>query len=575
MRRRMWGFVVYALLLLLAPVFVVSAQGPPDAINDALADLSARAGAPITLDILSNWQWEQLSFPDTSLNCPQPGQTYAQTITNGYRFLLTYNGVTYDYRVSADRRILVLCTNPPAQQPTATSQETTTTPGGAVTPTPTPEATLPDFPQRLVCSDAMPTRLSTGTPGRVLPGAPPVNLYSSPTRTAPVAGQIPGGETFTVVDGPQCAEGLVWWQIDYDTLIGWTAEGQSGMYWLAPVVSAQTPEPSSAVPDQPQIYDLPANRQVISAANVGQLSQLLELPLAAAITEIAWSPDGTTLAAAELQGIWLYSTASFRLPPRLLQVPNGPVHDITFSAGQNIMASAHEDTTVRLWDVTIGGQRAVLRGHSQPVQAVAFSPDDVLLASAGNDSSIYLWDVATGTQAALLQEGTEPISDIAFSPDGTLLAEANEDGSIRLWDIVSGTLATVLTGHYAPVRAVVFSPDGTRLASGGGDGTVQLWDIATGENITLEGHGNRVLALAFNADGSLLVSAGGGANGPGDNSLRLWDTTTGDQLALLENYGAAPEAVVEGLEFSPDGTVLIFVAVQPDQSMIWLWGVTQ
>jgi hypothetical protein len=37
--------------------------------------------------------------------------------------------------------------------------------------------------------------------------------------------RLPEGATFTIVGGPECADGFIWWQID-TVLNGWTAEGQ-------------------------------------------------------------------------------------------------------------------------------------------------------------------------------------------------------------------------------------------------------------------------------------------------------------------------------------------------------------
>lgn len=68
----------------------VYAQGAPERINDALADLSNRLGITITLNDLFNWTWGQDNYPDTSLGCPQAGQAYAQVLTVAYQFELTY-----------------------------------------------------------------------------------------------------------------------------------------------------------------------------------------------------------------------------------------------------------------------------------------------------------------------------------------------------------------------------------------------------------------------------------------------------------------------------------------------------
>jgi hypothetical protein len=97
-----------AFVCLLIPSLVLHAQ-TPQAIDSALADLSRRVGHTVALNDLQNWTFSQSNYPDASLGCPQPGVGYAQVITPGVQFMLTYGGNVYDYRVSADRSILSLC----------------------------------------------------------------------------------------------------------------------------------------------------------------------------------------------------------------------------------------------------------------------------------------------------------------------------------------------------------------------------------------------------------------------------------------------------------------------------------
>src|SRR5262245_32599411 len=64
---------------------------------------------------------------------------------------------------------------------------------------------------------------------------------------------------------------------------------------------------------------------------------------------------------------------------------------------------------VRLWDVTTGRERAVLKGHTGGVHAVACTPDGETLASAGQDRTFKLWDPVTGQERGTLR-GTRETS---------------------------------------------------------------------------------------------------------------------------------------------------------------------
>ncbi len=84
----------------------------------------------------------------------------------------------------------------------------------------------------------MPPRLIAGNQGRVAPGTPNA-LRSQPSKNnqiSAILGAIPGKGVFTVLNGPSCADGYSWWQVNYQGLTGWTPEGEKGVYWLEPLI---------------------------------------------------------------------------------------------------------------------------------------------------------------------------------------------------------------------------------------------------------------------------------------------------------------------------------------------------
>ncbi|WP_119066086.1 SH3 domain-containing protein [Aggregatilinea lenta] len=81
------------------------------------------------------------------------------------------------------------------------------------------------------CPGTEPVTLIAGGTGRVTPGLPN-KLRSAPSTSASQIGSIPGEAVFSVISGPQCADGLLWYQVNYQGATGWTATGTTGDPWI-------------------------------------------------------------------------------------------------------------------------------------------------------------------------------------------------------------------------------------------------------------------------------------------------------------------------------------------------------
>jgi hypothetical protein len=81
----------------------------------------------------------------------------------------------------------------------------------------------------------LPPRLSAGGEGRVVAGGGPNRLRAEPNINAARIGLIPESAVFLVDGGPVCTDGVVWWPVNYNGVIGWTAEGQGTTYFIEPV----------------------------------------------------------------------------------------------------------------------------------------------------------------------------------------------------------------------------------------------------------------------------------------------------------------------------------------------------
>ncbi|MCU0512880.1 MAG: protein kinase [Anaerolineae bacterium] len=111
-----------------------------------------------------------------------------------------------------------------------------TVPNTKATPTPTPFPTLPGT-EGDICAGSPPTRLQPAIDARVEAGGVNNRLRDNPgVATGQVIGLMPPTSGFRILEGPVCdpEEQLRWWKVDYNGVVGWTAEGRGDEYYLCP-----------------------------------------------------------------------------------------------------------------------------------------------------------------------------------------------------------------------------------------------------------------------------------------------------------------------------------------------------
>ncbi|ROT35723.1 prolyl oligopeptidase-like protein [Sodiomyces alkalinus F11] len=221
------------------------------------------------------------------------------------------------------------------------------------------------------------------------------------------------------------------------------------------------------------------------------------------------------------------------------------VKSVTFSSDGQLLASASNDRTIKVWNATTGACMQTLEGHSDWVMSIAFSGDGRWLASASRDETVKVWDVATSACVQALEGHSDWVSSIAFSADGKRLASGSRDRTINIWDAATGACIQTLKGHVRSVTLLAFFANDQQLASGSMDKTVKVWNVAIGACIkTLEGHGDWTTSMAFSMDGQWLVS--GSEN---DATAKIWNATTGTCIQALQGHNSH----VASVTFSADG----------------------
>src|SRR5262245_16293898 len=192
--------------------------------------------------------------------------------------------------------------------------------------------------------------------------------------------------------------------------------------------------------------------------------------------------------------------------PKRDKLMGGTVTSIAFSPDGKSVASADISPTVKIWEAStgkllvaiwgpqIGGVSALspfketLGQLPDTVQHITFHPDGKQLAGCGRGKNgaggdVRVWDATTG-KAILTLKHPERLQSVAFSPDGKTLAAGTLDERVKVWDAATGKELLTIdhpANKIVGILSVAFSPDGKQLASAGKE--VKIWDAATGKEL--------------------------------------------------------------------------------------------
>src|ERR1700730_8998201 len=101
----------------------------------------------------------------------------------------------------------------------------------------------------------------------------------------------------------------------------------------------------------------------------------------------------------------------------------------------------------------------LLSGHSRKITSLAFSPDGRFLASASEDLTIKIWDISHLRVIKTLVGSSEHVLSLVFDRKGDLLASGTEDGTILVWKANSAWEPFLIAGTGVPIYSLVFSKD--------------------------------------------------------------------------------------------------------------------
>jgi WD40 repeat protein len=283
------------------------------------------------------------------------------------------------------------------------------------------------------------------------------------------------------------------------------------------------------------------------------------------VIDLAWSPDGTQLAAASAAGpVSLFASVDGAKNHELPGHENGtnclawsPVGSPLAGASESasklaayILATGGQDGAVKFWDAMAGQHTATAALGSAWVEHLAWRSvagvadpgprsaiPATIFAAAGKNLTALRSDASV---AHTFKPAPKTITAVAFQPAGGCVAVACF-GSVTLWD-ADDFVAQKEFPYANGIHALVWSPDGKWLVSGNQDPSVHLWIPDQDIELQMSGYETKVKHLAFDHTSHWLATGGG-------RDACIWDCS-----------GAGPEGREPGMY--PHGAPVCALAFQ-------------
>jgi len=210
--------------------------------------------------------------------------------------------------------------------------------------------------------------------------------------------------------------------------------------------------------------------------------------------------------------------------------------DLAWSPDGSLLAAASAAGGLTLFDAATGAVRHALAGHEDGANCLAFAPDGALLASGGQDGCVRFWNAATGAQIAEAKLGHAWVEHLAWANGNLFAAAGRKLVALR----PDGSIAHAFPDAPKTIAALAARPDGATVAAAC-FGHVSLWNAATFAAEKEFAYGNAIYALTWSPDRRWLVA------GCHDNAVHLWAPAED-----LELHMSGYETRLKELSFSQD-----------------------
>jgi len=230
--------------------------------------------------------------------------------------------------------------------------------------------------------------------------------------------------------------------------------------------------------------------------------------------------------------------------------------DLKFNTDGSAIFTASVDKTVGMFDTETGERVKRMKGHKGIVNACSVSRrGDQLVASASDDCTVKIWDTRRRHAVKTLQLNYQ-VTAVCFDDTAQNIVTAGIDNDVRLWSINSDKAPIAMYGHKDTITDLCLSHNGGHALSNSMDGTLRMWDVrpySPGErckNVYFghkHGFEKNLLKCSWSTDDSLI------ACGSADRLVNVWNVHNRQLVYKLPGHNGS----VNDVQFHPKQPIVM------------------
>lgn len=284
------------------------------------------------------------------------------------------------------------------------------------------------------------------------------------------------------------------------------------------------------------------------------------------VTAIAWSPDGTWLAASSAAGEVVQYEVKTGETTVLQEVQGESVDALTMSADGQFLAAGGQAGTVCLWRLEgrTATPIATLEHPRAWIDCLQWNPQHPELAfSFGR--YVQVWDAPTQSVIATLNFESSSVLDLAWHPHGDRLSVSGHP-HIKTWRRQDWDDDPTVLETGGASEAIAWSPDGIYFASGNSDCSVLVWEDGNSRAWHMTDFPGKVRQLAW----SMPTLTGGVPRlaSISSQSIVVWAKDDNPYVGWNPQLLDAHQSVLSAIAFQPKSRLLASAA---EDGFIHLW----